>query len=427
MSPLSADEIWVVATCAVCAFACAIPGVFLILSRSSLLADGISHSALAGIGTAFLLSHSRSPLFMLTGALTAGLLTAWLTSAITKARVIKPDAALGVVFTTLFAIGVIIISSVAREVDLDPGCVLYGLPEFIPFDTITLLSIEVPRAFLWLFGVFVINTLLCGLFWKELTISTFDKQLARALGFYPTRVHYGLLTCVAVTIVLSFEALGSIVVISMLITPAAAAYIISDKLIRIIALACVLGGLSAIVGFYGALAVNSSVAGMMSVSAGIFFIAALCFAPHRGIVPLFLSQTILSYRIVRDDILGLLFRWHEATIQQPIPPLTKHTLVEEINRPLVIKLALFSLSIRGDILAAPDGSLRLSERGLVEAKALIRSHRLWEAYLAKHLPLPMDHLHAPSERTEHFIGRALARDIAEEIESQKDPHGKIIP
>jgi manganese/zinc/iron transport system permease protein len=437
VNTLGIDELWVIATCAVCAAACALPGVFLVLSRSSLLADGISHSALAGVGVVFLITQTRAPLAMVAGALIAGILTAWLSSAISRASVIKSDAALGMVFTTLFAIGVIIVTVAAREVDLDPGCILYGVPEFIAFDTINIAGLDVPRAFVWLSGLLLLNTTLCCTFWKELRLAIFDPLLAHSLGFHPSRIHYGLLVCITITVVLSFEALGSILVVTMLVAPAAAAHLWSDRLFAVVIIAVLLGVVSALGGYAGALALNSSLAGVMSVVAGVLFILAALLAPQRGLVPTLISRAELRYRIVRDDILGLLFRWHEMAAQLPTEKssptqraatlLTARQIGQAITPWWVALLALRSLRARGDIISSSGGGLRLSERGLVEARAVVRSHRLWEAYLAKHLSLPADHLHAPSERAEHFIGRALAREIAEDVESKKDPHGKVIP
>ena len=437
LDTLGIDELWVIATCAVCAAACAIPGVFLVLSRSSLLADGISHSALAGVGVAFLLTQSRSPWEMIIGALAAGIVTAWLSSAVSRASIIKSDAALGMVFTTLFSIGVIIVTVAAREVDLDPGCILYGIPEFLAFDTINSTGLEVPRAFVRLLALLIVNVLLCYAFWKELRLAIFDPLLAQSLGFYPTRIHYGILVVVTITVVLSFEALGSILVVTMLVAPAAAAYLWSDRLTTVMLMAVLLAVFSAISGYAGALALNSSIAGVMSVVAGILFILAALLAPKRGIIPTFAIRTGLRCQIVRDDILGLLFRWHEVAAQlsadkaptrdHTAQPLTTRQIRQAIGPWWATLYALRSLRTRGEIISSPDGGLRLSERGLVEARAVIRSHRLWEAYLAKHLSLPADHLHAPSERAEHFIGRALAREIAEDVESKKDPHGKVIP
>ena len=421
------EELWVIATACVCAIACAIPGVFLMLSRSSLLADGIAHSSLAGIGAVFLLAHTRNPVAMLLGALAAGLVTAWLTSALHRNSILKPDASLGMVFTALFSIGVLSVHAVGRYIDLDPGCVLYGLIELAPFDTVTVFSYEVPRTFAILSVLACINAILCALFWKELAISTFDPLLSGALGFRPKRIHQGVLLMVTITIVLSFEAVGSILVVSMLVAPAASAYLISNRLATVAFIAPLIGVLASVIGYLGAASLNTSVAGMMSAAAGALFLAAAVFSPNQGILLSLWMRWKIHYRIVRDDILGLLYRWHEVASLGNSRPLQPAFITRALTSPALARLALWSLRRSGEVVGSRDGSLRLSERGLVEARALVRSHRLWEAYLAKYLNLPLDHLHAPSERVEHFIGRALARDIAEDLETPQDPHGKTIP
>jgi manganese/zinc/iron transport system permease protein len=397
------------------------------LTRSSLLADGISHSSLAGIAVAFLLSGSRDPLIMIAGALMAGLCTAAATSAIHRSSVLKPDSSLGIVFTSLFAIGVIIIHIVARRIDLDPGCVLYGLAEFIPFDTVYLAGYHIPRSFLWLSALAVCNSILCMVFWKELTLVAFDPLLAQTAGFHPRRVHYGLLLMVTVTIVLSFEALGSILVVTMLVGPAATAYLLSYRIATIVVLSMLIAIASTFLGYLSALSFNTSIAGMMSVCTGLLFIAAVLFSPSQGALHAALGRTKLMYRIVRDDILGMLYRWHEVSARQEAQPLTPWIVRRAMTSPILALIAIRSLTRSGEVVIANDATIRLSERGMVEARAIVRSHRLWEAYLAKHLNLPLDHLHASSERTEHFIGRALARELAQDVETLKDPHGKSIP
>ncbi len=424
---LSSDELWVIATSTVCAIACAIPGVFLMLKRASLLGDAISHAILPGLAVAFMLSGSRNPIIMMFGALVAGLLTSSVATSLKTVRVIKEDAALGIVFTSFFALGVILISWVARQVDLDPGCVLYGLVEFSPFETLQVLSLNLPRSFVVLLLIALMNATLVTIFFKELTISTFDHQLASTLGFRPRLVDYVLMVMVTITIVASFEAVGSILVVSMLITPAATAYLLSTRLSHIILLATLVGLCSAVGGYAGALSMNTSVAGMMSVTAASFFAAALLFSPTDGVIKKRLSSLTLRYRIYRDDILGLLFRWHEVVGQDRRNPLTSADIMSALGSSPLVKLALRSLRRNGEIVSSHEGALHLSERGLVEATAVVRSHRLWEAYLAKHLGLPKDHLHEPSERTEHFIGRALARELQEDLSTSKDPHGRSIP
>ncbi len=424
---LSIDELWVIATAAVCAIACAIPGVFLMLKRASLLGDAISHAILPGLAVAFMVSGSRNPIVMMFGALIAGILTASLSTSLRSLRVIKEDAALGIVFTSFFALGVILISWTARSVDLDPGCVLYGLVEFSAFDTVQIFSLDVPRSFVNLSIMAVINAFLVTVFFKELTIAIFDRQLAATLGLYPRLLNYALMVLVTITTVASFEAVGSILVVSMLITPAATAYLLSTRLSHIIILAVLIGVCSAVGGYAGALSLNTSVAGMMSVIAALFFVAALLLSPTDGVIKNRINALTLRYRIYRDDIMGMLYRWHEVVGRDRRNPLNSSDIGSAFGSSPLVKLALWSLRRKGEIVVSPGGSLHLSERGLVEAAAVIRSHRLWEAYLAKHLGLPEDHLHESSERTEHFIGRALARELQEDLSTSKDPHGRSIP
>jgi Mn-dependent DtxR family transcriptional regulator len=123
----------------------------------------------------------------------------------------------------------------------------------------------------------------------------------------------------------------------------------------------------------------------------------------------------------------MLYRWHEVVGRDRRNPLASTDIVSALGTSPLVRLALLSLRRNGEIVTSNAGALHLSERGMVEAAALVRSHRLWEAYLAKHLGLPKDHLHEPSERTEHFIGRALARELQEDLSTSKDPHGRSIP
>jgi manganese/zinc/iron transport system permease protein len=421
------EDLWIIATCACCAVACSVPGVFLMLRRSSMLGDAVSHAILPGLAVAFIISGSREPFIMVVGALAAGLLTSFLSSLLHRTTIIKEDSSLGVVFTTFFAVGVILIGMVARQVDLDPGCVLYGLAEFTPFDTIRVGGYYVPRSFVWLSLNLIGNVALVTVFYKELKLSTFDPGLATTLGFNVSAIHYALMTCVTITAVAAFEAVGSILVVSMLITPAAAAYLLSNRLSGVLFLAALLGACSAVFGYGGALYLNTSVAGMMSVTSGAMFVLALLFSPSHGYVRKVLVRGRMQQQIARDDILGMLFRWHEVVGKEERQPLHLSEITAALDRGMLTRFALRSLERSGDVVQLRDGSLRLTERGIVEASALVRSHRLWETYLAKHLGLPIDHLHDASERTEHFIGRALAREIEQEVSAAKDPHGRTIP
>ena len=203
-SSISTDDLWVIYCCTCATIACAIPGVFLMLRRMSMLGDAVSHAVLPGIAASFVITGSRAVLPMLTGALIAGISASLLSTYLTRRKLAPPDAALGVVFTSFFALGVVIISWGAKHVDLDLGCVLYGLAEFIPFDTVELLGYTVPRAAVILTSVLLINVALVALFFKELTLTSFDPVLAHCTGIPGKSIQYGLMASTAATAVATF-------------------------------------------------------------------------------------------------------------------------------------------------------------------------------------------------------------------------------
>lgn len=420
-----ADDLWIIATAAACSAGCGVLGCFLILRRLSLLGDAISHAVLPGLAAAFILTSSRDPLVMLCGALAAGLLTAGSTEALTRWARLPEDASLGVVFSTLFAAGVLMITWVARDVDLDPGCVLYGLLEFVPLHTVSFLGISVPRSTLWLTIMLVINAGLIALCFKELKAASFDPGLARALGLPVGVIHGVLMALVAGTAVASFEAVGSILVVAMLVAPGATAHLLTDRLGRMIVLAGVLGVTAAILGYIGARIVDTSVAGMVSVAAGGQFLAAAALAPRHGLLSQALRRAALSLRIAREDLLSDLYRAHERAGANPAPATLRAPSLPPL--PWRTRLAAWSLRRAGLAIRSGSGALALTERGVAAGAVIIRSHRLWESYLRQSLALPLDHLHEPSHRVEHYLGPALQRELEHEVGLTNDPHGRPIP
>ncbi|MCC6322939.1 MAG: metal ABC transporter permease [Phycisphaerales bacterium] len=282
--PVRADDLWTIATAVCCSVACGTVGCFLVLRRMSLLGDAISHAILPGLALAFITTGSRDPPAMLAGALAIGIVTALLSSALSRRGRVTEDAAMGVVFTTLFALGVLLITMAAGSIDLDPGCVLYGLIEFVPFDTVRTAGMALPRAFVWLSIVMVINVTLIALFFKELRIVCFDPFLSTTMGISAVVVHYGLLTCVAATCVASFEAVGSILVVAMLVAPGATAQLLTDRLSGMVWWAAAVAAACAILGYALAVWLNTSVAGMIATVALAVFMLAVVFSPRHGVI-----------------------------------------------------------------------------------------------------------------------------------------------
>jgi len=421
---LRVDDYWIMATGALCNVSCGLLGCYLVLRRMSLLGDAISHAVLPGLAAAFLLFHTRASVPMLLGAMAVGVLTAFLTSTLHRWGKVPEDASMGVVFTSLFAIGVILITRFASDVDLDPGCVLYGLIEFVPLDLVRVAGINIPRSTLFLGLVLLCNVVLITLFYKELKIVSFDPYLATTMGISATAVHYGLMAATAATTVASFEAAGSILVVAMLIAPGATAHLLTDRLSRMLVISAVVAGLAAVFGHLLAIYYDTSVAGMMSVVVGVEFVLAVFLAPRHGYVSKLLHRASLSLRIVREDVLGMLYRWQEAETHSA---LHRRDVLAALGGGVLSSVAVRSLIRAGQVRAGRGDTLSLTEGGLGAARGLVRSHRLWESYLAKHLDLPLDHLHAPAERMEHFITPRIEAQLTEEIQSPSDPHGRRIP
>ena len=250
------------------ATACGLVGNFLILRRMALVGDAISHSILPGIAIAFLLANSRSSIAMFLGALAAGIVTTVMIEIIHRKSRVKQDAAIGITFSSLFAIGVILISVFASKVDLDQDCVLYGEIGNIPLDVpyVKLGSLTFGPPTLVRMGVVACGVVvLILLFYKELLISSFDPALALSVGINPSVIHYGLMAMLSVVVVSAFESVGAILVIAMLILPGATASLVSERLPVILALTVLHAAISSILGIHLALWLECSIAAAMVV------------------------------------------------------------------------------------------------------------------------------------------------------------------
>ncbi|MCC6696621.1 MAG: metal ABC transporter permease [Candidatus Hydrogenedentes bacterium] len=285
------DGFWIVLIGALVAGSCALVGCFLVLRRQALMGDAISHAVLPGIVIAFLITHSRNTLPMLIGAGALGLFTAFLTSALERHGRLQADASLGVTFTWLFALGVILVSAFTGHVDLDAECVLYGEIEYAPLYRAFWGEIDLgPRAFWVLLGVTLANVLFVTLGYKQLKLCAFDPGLAAAVGINAALWHYLLMAFVSITTVGAFESVGAILVVALLIVPPNTAYLLTDRLWAMLTLSVILGALSSAGGYLLASALDSSTSAAIAVVSGMLFILAALFSPAHGAVPRYLRR-----------------------------------------------------------------------------------------------------------------------------------------
>lgn len=321
------------------AVACAIPGTFLVLRKMAMISDAISHSILPGIVVGFFITHDlNSPLLIILAALT-GIITVVLVEYIQKTGLVKEDTAIGLVFPALFSIGVIMIAKNANDVHLDIDAVLLGELAFAPFDRLIIAGTDVGPKALWIIGVILIVTLIFLLaFFKELKVSTFDKGLATSLGFSPAIIHYGLMSVSSVTTVGAFDAVGAILVVALMITPAAAAYLLTKNLKKMLVLSVIFGIFSALFGYWVAHWLDASIAGSITTILGLLFLVVYLFAPNKGIIAVLYREKQQRTEVSLITFL-LHLKNHDEKSERHVKHLNEHINWQKVRSKTVLELA----------------------------------------------------------------------------------------
>jgi manganese/zinc/iron transport system permease protein len=269
---------------ALVAAAAVLPGVFLVLRGSAMLTDAISHSIVLGIVLVWLVTGQLAGPLQLIGAGLAGLATVLGAEALARSRLVRTDAAIGLVFPAMFALGVLLIGLFARDVHLDVETVLLGEIGFVWLETTPVAGVEVPVTVRTLAAMAAINLGFVLAFWKELKLAVFDTELAAALGFAPGAVMTALLALTSATAVAAFDAVGVVLFLAFVVVPPATARLLTDRLGLLLLIALALALASVLSGYALARLWDVSIGGMMAVMTGAFFAAALVAAPREGLV-----------------------------------------------------------------------------------------------------------------------------------------------
>lgn len=426
---------------ALSAAACAVIGCFLVLRRMSLMGDAIGHAVLPGLVGAFLIAGSAHAGAMFVGAVVVGVLTTGLTEAVHRVGKVEQGASMGVVFTVLFALGVLMLERLAgSNAHIDADCVLYGQMEGVlwlnaPASLGGLFDAgsweHFPRQVTTLAIVAALTIGFVSLLYKELKITTFDPALATTMGINATLVRYVLMTVVAVVSVASFEAVGSILVVATLVIPGMIAHLLTDRLWLMLLLAGAIGFVGAVFGYVaGALApgwlglgASVSAAGMTGVVLGAMLVFAAIGAPGRGVVSLWLRRRALRAQIDVEDALGAAYRAIEAGGR-----VVGLTVLADASGGSARGSRAAETSVRRGWLTREREGWALTEAGRVEAARLVRAHRLWETYLVREGAAEPGAVHDSAEQLEHVTGGEIARELGRRVgEPSTDPHGKPIP
>ncbi len=277
------DAIYIIATAGLFSISCGILGCFLILRRMAMVGDAISHAVLPGIVIAFLLTGTRDSGVMIAGAALFGILTTFLIEFLHKRARLQSDASIGVTFTWLFALGIILISVYAGQVDLDQECVLYGEIAYVPIDLWITEGGRImgPRALYIAAVVLLINGAFLAAGYKQLYLTTFDPAFAATIGISVSLWHYLLMGAVSMTTVAAFDSVGAILVVALLVAPPATAYLLTHRLGRMIGLTALISLLVSAGGYWLAAAMDGSIAGAMVTVAGLLFTLAFVLTQWR--------------------------------------------------------------------------------------------------------------------------------------------------
>ncbi|MCL4141686.1 UNVERIFIED_CONTAM: hypothetical protein GTU68_024761 [Idotea baltica] len=324
----------------------------------AMISDAISHSILPGIVIGFFITQDlNSPLLILLAAFT-GIITVVLVEYIQKTGLVKEDTAIGLVFPILFSIGVILIAKNANDVHLDVDAVLLGELAFAPFDRLTIAGTDVGPKSLWVIGsILIITIILLIAFFKELKVSTFDKGLAASLGFSPAVIHYGLMSVSSVTTVGAFDAVGAILVVALMIAPAATAYLLTTNLKRMLIYAVCFGVFSAISGYWLAHSLDASIAGSITTMLGLLFLFVYLFAPNKGVIAVMYRE-----KQQRTEVSLLTFLLHLKNHTEETERHVNH-LNEHINWQKVRSKTVLDLALRNNMIKLDKNIVSLTKKG----------------------------------------------------------------
>ena len=389
---------------------CGILGTFLVLRNMSLIGDALSHSVLPGIFFAFVIVQSYSSIAFFIGSSIAGLVAALSISWIQQNMTTKNDAAIGIVYTCLFSIGVIGISWLQHSegVHIDLKDFLFGNVLGISNEDIYLTS-----------GVMLFTIISVTLFYRHLFVSTFQETIAQTMGI-PTRfLHYFLLLMLSFVVVASLQAVGVILVVAMLVTPASTALLLSNKMRNVIIVSALLGLFAAILGLIASIIFDFPPGPTMAVVSGLFYLVAVLFSPEHGVIFKFIRERKESNRIEKEDVIKYVFKNKDASINE---------VASYIGLSKAKMNNLISSLVSNGFINRSSGILQLTSSGEVQANKLIRAHRLWETYQVEAMGMDASKIHPDAERMEHHLSKDMMDKIAKDLGNPDvDPHGSPIP
>lgn len=396
---------------------CGLVGAFIMLRRMSLIGDALAHAVLPGVIIGFMIA-GKGQVAMFIGAVTAGISTSLMIGFINRNSRIKEDTSIGVMFTGAFALGVLLVSQL-KNVHIDLTSYLFGDILGVSNDDLILSGI---------IAVVVILSVL--LFYKQLVVTSFDPTMAAVMGISTGVVHYFLMSLLSMTIVASLQSVGLILVVAMLITPSATAYLLTDRLPKMLMLAVFFAVFTALVGLLGSYHFNFASGASMVVFATAVFLITLILSPSHGVLVKYIRRRRVAEKHLAQDILKMIYK--KCYDKNKIKSLRDAVSIEElstwIGSPSKRILNLADKLSRENLVTVDNGNICLTASGEKYSLRIIRSHRLWESYLINEKILTENNIHSDAEEFEHILTEDLLDEIDQKLGYPKyDPHGSPIP
>lgn len=393
---------------------CGVIGCFIVLRRMAFLGDALSHAMLAGVVVGYLVmklvtGQEAHALAMLLGSIVAALITVVMIGFISRVSRIKEDSAIGIMYTGVFAVGGLLASLFADKIHID-------LVHFVTGNVLVVRDSD-----LWMMAwvaVIVISVVL--LFFRHLQLVSFDPVMAASLGIPVLLFDYVLTTCTALVVVSGVTIVGVILVVGLLVIPASTAYLLCDRLSRMLVVSALLGVSSFLLGYWFSEAINVAPGSAMVLAGCVQFLIVLVIAPRYGLIADWLRRRQAVPQQVVEDILGSLLRANEPNVH--VGSVAKYVVGGHSR----IRRALATLDRQG-LLRLSGDAISLTPAGEKEGRRLMRAHRLWETYL-EHVGTPADELHDRAHQLEHVHDEATLDYLDDKLgHPLRDPHGAEIP
>ena len=401
---------------------CGLLGSFIVVRKMALVGDALSHAVLPGVALGFLWNMSKDPVAILVGATLAGLLGAAMVTLIKQTTRLKEDAALGLVLASFFAVGICLMTMIQRL----PTGNKSGLQNFLFGQAAAISAADVRLMGVVTAGAIVAITI----FYKEFLVTSFDAAFARVAGFPAQVIHYVLMLLLAFAVVIALQAVGVVLVSAMLITPAAAAYLLTDRMSRMLWLAALFGMLAGAAGaFFSFLGPKLPTGPFMVLGATCVFALAFLFGPKHGVVVRWWRQRSRAARVQRENTLKSMYHVLESRDFKG-EGVSLRELAERRRETIEdVKQQASDLRSHGLVTLHDEGEMMfLTPGGWQLAASIVRNHRLWELYLTNAAQIAADHVHEDAEKIEHVLGEETVRQLEKRLEGiTTDPHGKPIP